>query len=141
MRKTILGSALIALIAVLGGCGKADKKIETFEGTASVGGADAKITGCKARQFEGHAAVFFTLDTGHTVVAPAAGGILIGKGGEPAKVECASYSGGGRGGTAGGKVWRTGDLDVSCMHDSGEVRLKVEYDCGSKDRPSNLKSE
>jgi hypothetical protein len=140
MRTHIVG--VLFVIAACGGGG--ESAVEQYEQKAAkVGGKDVKITGCKARKFEGHAAAYFTLDSGHTVVMAATGEILVAKdSGEPKKVECASRSGGpSSSGASGDGAWVTGEgASLVCNVDGTELKLEVgAFDCGAKSRPSNEK--
>jgi hypothetical protein len=141
MRTHTIG--ILFVVAACGGGGAS--AVEDYEGTAKVGGSDAKITGCKARKIEGHPAVVFTLDSDHTVVISALEGVMMAKGSaEPKKVECITNNqGSGTSGAAGDGVWVTGEgVKLACSLDGAEVKLEVaKYDCGAKNRPSNRKED
>jgi hypothetical protein len=141
MRTHIIG--ILFVVAACGG--KGESAVEDYEGTAKVGGSDAKLTGCKARKVDGHPAVVFTLDSGHTVMISALDGVKMAKGSaEPKKVECITNNqGSGTSGAAGDGVWVTGSgIELACSLDGSEVKLDVaRYDCGAKNRPSNRKED
>ncbi len=141
MRRTYL----VVLFALLG-CSRdeksSDKKdkdevIEDFDGTASIDGKKTKITKCEAVDVNGHSAVRFTLGTGMVVTAdPVEGSKADGK-----KLDCSKVAGRSSGGVFGKKVWAKGKLELVCDHPDGKLVVEVKYDCGSKDRPSNLKDD
>lgn len=135
--------ALLVLAISACGDGKAKDVVETFEGTATYGGAPVAITACKAIPIRDKPATQLTLANGVTVIVSPLEGVLIGKrGAAPAKVECAQVGSHAHGGSnLRGGYWYQGTLDLACTHEGQPLTLDVTYDCGVKDRPSNRKPE
>ncbi len=111
---------MFAVIVAAAGCGNSDGGFKA-EGTVTIGGKPAKVTGCKqvkskdfGRQTE------FTLDTGHVIYwdIPAA---IVRKDGKEVAVECGRDEIDAENGKG---AWH-----ATCSHPDGEIVLDLDFDC------------
>jgi hypothetical protein len=126
------------LLAFLVACGgsKGGETVSKIDGTATVDGKPAKITGCSIEKLTDgppRAGVVVTLDTGLKYRHDPYAGARFSKGGEWEKGDCDKTAGN----DTGGPDWSKGTLDISCKYGGAAIVIKATYDCGAVDRPTN----
>jgi len=124
---------IAALVAACGG--KKPETVSKIDGTATVDGKPAKITGCSIESLPDppRAGVVVTLDTGLKYRSDPYAGARFSTGGDWDKGECEKMASN----SSGGADWEKGDMHVICTYKGQKLTIDATFDCGAVDRPSN----
>jgi hypothetical protein len=130
----------VALLAACGGGGARNDDLAIVEGTATIAGAPAALTSCKAvGQYEpAHfVQIELGLATGQTVIVDPIMGMKLRVDGEVGPLDCSRLEVREEAWAATPRPWSQGRVGLTCATPAGELVLDARYDCGARDRPSN----